>query len=112
MKSRARKSFFPDYTGGTPLAKLTISPARAAHVSQVVKTAYGQILTLQGSGLHAPTLETQIVLFDNEKKIEFINRLHKEAVPKKEAVYFAFPFAISDPAFSYEIQNGIGRSGA
>ena len=71
-----------------------------------MKTAYGQVLTLQGSGLHAPTLETQIVLFDNEKKIEFINRLHKEAVMKKEAVYFAFPFAIPDPAFSYEIQNG------
>src|SRR5208283_1164298 len=93
--------------GGTPQAKLTISPAQAAHVSQVVKTPYGQVMTLQGSGLHAPTLETQIVLFDHEKKIEFINRLHKEAVPKKEAVYFAFPFAIPDPAFSYEIPNGI-----
>jgi hypothetical protein len=99
---------FPDYNReGTPLARLTISPAQAAHVSRVVKTTYGQVLTLQGSGLHAPTLETQIVLFDNEKKIEFINRLHKEAVPKKEAVYFAFPFAITDPVFSYEIQNGI-----
>jgi hypothetical protein len=96
-----------EYSGGTPLAQLTISPARAAHVSRVVKMPYGQILTLEGSGLHAPTLETQIVLFDNEKKIEFVNRLHKEAVPKKEAVYFAFPFAISDPAFSYEIQNGV-----
>src|SRR5208283_2264591 len=70
---------FSDYIGGTPQAKLTISPAQAAHVSQVVKTPYGQVMTLQGSGLHAPTLETQIVLFDHEKKIEFINRLHKEA---------------------------------
>jgi hypothetical protein len=98
---------FPDYTGeGTPPAKLTISPAQTGRVTRLVKTAYGQVLTLQGSGLHAPTLETQIVLFDDEKKIEFINRLHKEAVPKKEAVYFVFPFAIPDPAFSYEIQNG------
>jgi hypothetical protein len=105
---RQTQIVFPDYNGGgTPLAKLTISPAQAAQVSRVVKTAYGQVLTLQGSGLHAPTLETQIVLFDNEKKIEFVNRLHKEAVLKKEAVYFAFPFAIRDPAFSYEIQNGI-----
>lgn len=105
---RQTQIVYPDYNGaGTPLAKLTVSPAQSARVSRVVKTSYGQVLTLQGSGLHAPTLETQIVLFDNEKKIEFINRLHKEAVLKKEAVYFAFPFAISDPAFSYEIQNGI-----
>jgi hypothetical protein len=96
-----------EYSGGTPLAKLTISPAQAAQVSKIVKTSYGQVMTLQGSGLHVPNLETQIVLFDNQKKIEFINRLHKEAVPKKEAVYFAFPFAISGPAFSYEIQNGM-----
>jgi hypothetical protein len=106
-EARQTQIVSPDYTGsGTPLAKLIISPARAAHVSQILKTPYGQVLTLQGSGLHAPTLETQVILFNGEKKIEFINRLHKEAVPKKEAVYFAFPFAIHGPAFSYEIQNG------
>ncbi len=89
-----------------PLAKLTVTPAEASHVSRIEKTPYGEIMTLEGSGLHAPTLETEIILFDHQKKIEFIDRLHKEAVPKKEAVYFAFPFAVPDPDFSYEIQNG------
>ncbi len=95
---------FSDFTA--PLAKLAVTPAESSHVSRIVKTPYGEIMTLEGSGLYAPTLETKIILFDHQKKIEFINRLHKEAVPHKEAVYFAFPFAVPDPDFSYEIQNG------
>jgi len=41
-----------------------------------------------------------------EKKIEIVNRLHKEAVNDKEAIYFAFPFAAAQPEFEYEGQNG------
>jgi hypothetical protein len=47
-----------------------------------------------------------VILFDGEKKVEFINRLHKEPVNNKEAIYFAFPVAAERPEFSYEIQNG------
>ena len=41
-----------------------------------------------------------------KKKIEFINRVEKTKVYSKEAVYFAFPFAMDHPEFRYEIQNG------
>ena len=89
-----------------PLAKLTITPSGPGQVVRARRTSYGQILTLKSSGLHAPSIETDIILFDHEKKIEFVNRLNKEPVSNKEAVYFAFPFAVEKPAFSYEIQNG------
>ena len=89
-----------------PLAKLTVSKAGDGRVVSRRKTAFGQTLTYQARGLHAPSIETEIILYDNEKKIEFINRFHKEPVFNKEAVYFAFPFAVKEPTFSYEIQNG------
>ncbi len=89
-----------------PLAKLTVTPSIGGRVVSVRKTPYGQILTYQTSGAHAPSIETDIILFDGEKKVEFINRLRKEPVRNKEAVYFAFPFDVQQPSFGYEIQNG------
>jgi len=47
-----------------------------------------------------------VLLFNHQKKIEFINRIHKKQVFTREGVYFAFPFALPDPQFHYEIQNG------
>jgi alpha-mannosidase len=57
-------------------------------------------------GLQAPSIETDIILFDHEKKILLVNRLKKQPVTHKEAIYFAYPFAIKEPVFNYEIQNG------
>jgi hypothetical protein len=89
-----------------PLANLTVSTASGGRVARVHKTSYGQVLTYVTSGSQAPSIESEIILFDHEKKLEFINRLHKDPVDKKEAVYFAFPVAAAPPEFSYEIQNG------
>ena len=89
-----------------PVAKLTIKPSTDGRVIGVHKTAYGQVLTVESRDVHTPSIQTDIILFDNEKKIEFVNRFNKEAVNGKEAVYFAFPVAVNPPDFSYEIQNG------
>ena len=89
-----------------PFANLTISTSQNGSVTGIRRTPYGQILTYQTSGPHAPSIQTDVILFDHEKKIEFINHLHKDPVNRKEAVYFAFPFAVQQPSFSYEIQNG------
>jgi len=89
-----------------PFAKLAISASHGGSVVSIRRTPYGRVMTYQTSGLHAPSIRTGVTLFDHEKKIEFVNRLHKDPVNHKEAVYFAFPFAIQTPAFSYEIQNG------
>ena len=89
-----------------PLANLTVGTSSGGSVTRVTKTSYGQVLTYQTSGPHAPVIESEIILFDQEKKIELINRLRKDPVDTKEALYFAFPVAAAPPEFSYEIQNG------
>jgi len=89
-----------------PFATLNVSGSSGGRVTRLRKTSYGQVLTYVTSGPHAPSIESEIILFDQEKKIEFINRLHKDPVSNKEAVYFAFPVAAAPPEFSYEIQNG------
>ena len=89
-----------------PFAKLAISASQGGSVVSVRRTPYGRVLTYQTSGLHAPSIRTDVMLFDREKKIEFVNHLRKDPVNHKEAIYFAFPFAVQTPAFSYEIQNG------
>ena len=58
------------------------------------------------SATDTPRIETTVLLFNNQKKIEFINHIQKKEVFTKEGVYFAFPFAMTDPQFRYEIQNG------
>ncbi|MGH9452034.1 MAG: polysaccharide lyase family protein [Terriglobia bacterium] len=89
-----------------PLARLTVNTSHGGRVTSVRKTSYGEILTYQTSGAEAPSIETQVMLFDHQKKIELINRIRKEPVNHKEAIYFAFPVAAPRPEFSYEIQNG------
>jgi hypothetical protein len=89
-----------------PLANLTVTTSSGGRVTRVRKTSYGQVLTYQTSGPHTPSIESEVILFDQQKKIEFINRLRKDPVDTKEAVYFAFPVAAAQPEFSYEIQNG------
>ena len=89
-----------------PEADLKITPSFGGRIIGVRATPFGKILTLEAKGVHTPSVQTEILLYDNEKKIEFVNRLRKEAVRTKEAAYFAFPVAIQPPSFQYEIQNG------
>jgi len=89
-----------------PPADLTISASGGGRVTSVRNTPFGKILTYETSGSHASSIQTDVMLFDGEKRIELINRVHKEPSNDKEAMYFAFPAAVEHPSFSYEIQNG------
>lgn len=89
-----------------PEAKLAIHTSQEGRVTSIRKTSYGTIMTYETSGMDAPHVQSQVILFDHQKKIEFINQLDKQPVDDKEAVYFSFPFAIAHPDFNYEIQNG------
>jgi alpha-mannosidase len=89
-----------------PFAQLTVTPSSGGRVVGLKKTPYGQILTVEAKSVRTPSVRSEIILFDGEKKIEFVNRVTKDAVREKEAGYFAFPIAAAKPAFSYEIQNG------
>ena len=89
-----------------PHAELKATPAFGGRVVGLRKTPFGQVLTVEAKGVHTPLVRTEIILYDGEKKVEFVNHITKEPVRDKEAVYFAFPVAAAKPSFQYEIQNG------
>lgn len=89
-----------------PAPSITIHQATAGRLVGFERTPYGTIAHLESSDVNTPKVRTDVVLFDAEKKIEFINHVQKKAVYTKEAVYFAFPFAGDNPQVRYDLQNG------
>jgi len=91
----------------SPKPELQIHAAGQGRLVSVERTAYGWRARLESSSENTPKIASEIRLFENEKKLEFVEDVTKKEVLTKEAVYFAFPFAMSHPQFRYEIQNGV-----
>jgi hypothetical protein len=89
-----------------PRPELTVSPAGHGAVASITQTPFGDSIKLRSTAPHTPRLETEILLFDHAKKIEFIEHVEKEATRNKEGVYFAFPAAVESPQYSYAMQTG------
>ncbi len=89
-----------------PLADLTVHPAEGGEIVEVIHTPFGQSIRLRSRDTNTPQITTEILLFDKEKKIEFINRVRKDSVEAKEGIYFAFPVAAEAPKFAYATQIG------
>jgi len=51
-------------------------------------------------------VESTLTLFRGVKRLDITNRIRKAGTLEKESVYFAFPFAVRDPSFRYEITGG------
>ena len=91
----------------SPRPELQIHQAEKGRLLSAERTPYGWLARMESSAENTPRIVTEIHLYENEKKIEFIEDVSKKEVLAKEAVYFAFPFAVSRPQFQYEIQNGV-----
>ncbi len=91
----------------SPKPELQIHSSVQGRLISVEHTSYGWRARLESSAENTPKIASEIRLFENEKKIEFAEKITKKEVLTKEAVYFAFPFAMSHPQFQYEIQNGV-----
>jgi hypothetical protein len=89
-----------------PPAELTIHDAGAGSLASVARTPWGQTVHLTASAMHTPWIETEILLPDNEKRIELHNRIQVDLLFARQASYFAFPWAIARPTFRYDIPNG------
>jgi len=89
-----------------PLAQLTIHPAAEGELLGVEKTPWGHSIRLRSRDVNTPEISTEVLLFDNARKIEFRCHVHKDYTTRKEAVYFAFPAALSSPGFAYATQQG------
>ena len=95
------------YSPAVPVPELTIHGADGGRLVSVNRQPFGTVAHLESQAVNTPKIETEVILFNGQKKIEFINRVHKTEVYTKESAYFAFPFAMEHPQFRYEIQNGI-----
>lgn len=95
------------YRLASPKPELEIHPSANGRLLSVERTAYGWRARIESSAPNTPQIISEIRVFENEKKIEFVEDVTKKAVLTKEAVYFAFPFAMDHPQFQYEIQNGV-----
>jgi len=95
-----------EYSANWPIPDLTIHNAGGGRLVSVTHEPFGMAARLESSGVNTPAIETEIILFDGQKKIEFINHVRKTEVYSKEGIYFAFPLAMDQPRFRYEIQNG------
>ncbi len=89
-----------------PPAAVTITGAANGKLERVQHEAWGTSILLTSSAPHTPNIDTEILLFDTDKKIEIRHRIHKDYTTKKEGVYIAFPAAVTPPAFAYAPQLG------
>ncbi|MET0622860.1 MAG: glycoside hydrolase family 38 C-terminal domain-containing protein [Pyrinomonadaceae bacterium] len=96
-----------NYRRHLPFAKLQEHAAGEGRLVSVTKTTAGTSARLESRGVNTPKISTEVILHDGEKKIEFVNRVTKETVYRKEAAYFAFPVAARSPEFRYEVQSGV-----
>jgi alpha-mannosidase len=97
------------YRYGAALKPPTLTPIAASggKISGTHHAPYGIVITLESSAPETPMIQTEITLLDKEKRIELRYTIRKIPVLSKEAAYIAFPFAVQNPEFRYETQNGL-----
>jgi len=83
---------------------LQIHPAQNGKLLSITRTPFGWEANMESTAINTPRIATSIRLFEHEKKLEFVEDVEKDKISSKEAVYFAFPFAINHPQFRYELQ--------
>jgi hypothetical protein len=90
-----------------PKPDLDVHPSRNGKIVSVTRTPEGMVARMESESSNTPSIKTEIRLFDREKKIELTFDVDKKEVDSREAVYIAFPFAMSQAQFQYEVQNGV-----
>jgi alpha-mannosidase len=95
-----------EFSSATPIPKLDIHAATGGRLVSVTREPFGTVARLESASLNTPQVSTEIMLFDDQKKIMFVNHVRKSPAYTKEAVYFSFPLMMDHPEFRYDVQNG------
>lgn len=90
-----------------PAPELKVTASGKATLQRKRRPGVGEMMSVVTSGTMASTLLTAVLVWDEIKRIDFINYMDKTLTYDKEAVYFAFPFAPKDPTIRYEVPAGI-----
>jgi alpha-mannosidase len=88
---------------------LTIGTPSDATLTRKKLGALGEQMIVESSAPQTPKIVSTITVWDDIKRVDIENRLTKTETFNQEAVYFAFPFAGSQPVFRYEIPCGLVR---
>jgi alpha-mannosidase len=87
-----------------PPGDLKVHAASQGKFLGVEQMPWGQSIRMSSSTINTPEVETEVLLFNDQKRMEFRYRVHKQYTNNKEGAYFAFPVKVSNPDFSYATQ--------
>jgi alpha-mannosidase len=82
-----------------------VSPVTAAPAAGMTGPVASS-LVLRSKAKPCPEIQQEIVLYENVKRIDIVNRLKKDETCEPEALYFAFPFHVEGGKFRFEIADG------
>ncbi|TDD93585.1 glycoside hydrolase family 38 C-terminal domain-containing protein [Actinomadura rubrisoli] len=87
--------------------------AVAAHatVARCERTPAGERLVVELHGKGVDWLRTTIDLYAGVPRVDVRYQLGKQPTAAKEAVFFAFPFAVDGPPAAWELTGGVGGTG-
>ena len=90
-----------------PPPDLKITASGKATIQRTRRPGVGQQMAVRASAAMTPSIASTVFVWDDIKRIDIVNRLNKKRTYDKEGVYFAFPFAATQPTFRYEVPAGI-----
>lgn len=94
---------------GPDPAQISINAAKGQGVEVI---AHGPVFTAVRSKSSLPNFSSvvsEVILHENERRLDFMVRLVKDMTYDREAFYVAFPFVGDNPRFRYEIGGGHAR---
>jgi len=95
--------------GANKPADLTVHEPTDVRIMKAVFPGLGTGVMVLAKCEKTPSLMSLVVLGDDSRILHVGNRLQREPERKKEAAYFAFPFAATNPEVRLEIPNGVMR---
>ncbi|MEU8304101.1 glycoside hydrolase family 38 C-terminal domain-containing protein [Actinomadura sp. NPDC048955] len=85
--------------------------ATHATVTECSRTPAGERLVVELHGKGVDWLRTTIDLYAGVPRVDVRYQLGKQPTAAKEAVFFAFPFAVDGPPAAWELTGGVGGTG-
>ncbi|GGT91044.1 glycoside hydrolase family 38 C-terminal domain-containing protein [Actinomadura citrea] len=85
--------------------------ATHATVTECSRTPAGERLVVELHGKGVDWLRTTIDLYAGVPRVDVRYQLGKQPTAAKEAVFFAFPFAVDGPPDAWELTGGVGGTG-
>ena len=88
---------------------LDVTGQSGAQLVENVRTPVGHRIRITAHAKNVPLIESEIIVYDDIKRIDIHDHIRKEDIRAKEAIYFAFPFHTSPSQFFYQVHNAWSR---